>query len=144
MFLCTRASLLQMRLLALKSKQCATKKSKYHCPEIFLDVVADKLTSTAVLFLNVELLSEFYHNFPRELDARLGRHLSDADVERFAREDPKVRGHLDVVRRKEMLERVLGKMEGLRALEGRERSTEDKRKQGLMGEWTRGNGWRLF
>ncbi len=65
-------------------------------------------------------------------------------MERFAREDPKVRGHLDVVRRKEMLERVLGKMEGLRALEGRERSTEDKRKQGLMGEWTRGNGWRLF
>jgi replication fork clamp-binding protein CrfC len=51
-----------MRLLAIKSKQCSTKKNKYRCPEIFLDVVADKLTSTAVLFLNVELLSEFYYN----------------------------------------------------------------------------------
>lgn len=132
-----------MRILALKSKQCTSKNNKYQCPEIFLDVVADKLTSTAVLFLNVELLSEFYHNFPRELDARLGRHLSDEEVERFAHEDPKIKGHLDVVRRKEMLERVLEKMEGLRALEGRERSRDEKRKQGAT-EKTRAGGWRLF
>ena len=113
-----------MRLLAIKSKQCATKANKYHCPEIFLDVVADKLTSTAVLFLNVELLSEFYYNFPRELDARLGRHLSESEVERFAREDPKVRKHLDVIKRKEMLELVLEKMESLRMLEGKEKRRE--------------------
>ena len=50
-----------MRIYALKSKQCATKDNKYYCPEVFLDVVAEKLTSTAVLFLNVELLSEFYY-----------------------------------------------------------------------------------
>lgn len=142
-FLRTRASILQMRLLALKSSQCATKSSKYRCPEIFLDVVADKLTSTAVLFLNVELLSEFYHNFPRELDVRLGRHLSEAEVERFAREDAKVRRHLDVVRRKEMLERVLDKMEGLKMLEGRERRREEG-KRWAGGEKERGSGWRLF
>lgn len=108
-----------MRLLAIKSKQCASKSNKYYCPEIFLDVVADKLTSTAVLFLNVELLSEFYYNFPRELDVRLGRHLSEGEIERFAREDPKVRRHLDVIKRKEMLELVLEKMESLRMLEGK-------------------------
>ena len=113
-----------MRLLALKSKQCSAKSNKYYCPEVFLDVVADKLTSTAVLFLNVELLSEFYYNFPRELDLRLGRHLSDAEIERFAREDPKVRGHLDVIRRKELLELVLQKMESLKVLEGRERRVD--------------------
>lgn len=123
-FLRDRASILQMRLLAIKSKQCATKSNRYHCPEIFLDVVADKLTSTAVLFLNVELLSEFYYNFPRELDARLGRHLSESEVERFAREDPKVRKHLDVIKRKEMLELVLEKMESLRMLEGKEKRRE--------------------
>jgi len=61
-FLRDRAEILKMRLYALKSKQCATPANKYHCPEIFLDVVAEKLTSTAVLFLNVELLSEFYYN----------------------------------------------------------------------------------
>jgi len=79
-------------------------KNKYYCPEIFLDVVASKLVSTSVLFLNVELLSEFYYNFPRELDVRLGRGLAKEEVERFAREDPRVRGHLDCVRRKELLD----------------------------------------
>src|SRR5947199_7911145 len=100
-FLRDRASILQIRLAAIRSRQCATKNNKYACPEVFLDVVADKLTSTAVLFLNVELLSEFYYNFPRELDIRLGRGLSEAEVERLAREDPKIRRHLEVVRRKE-------------------------------------------
>lgn len=119
MFLRDRGDILRLRLAAVKSRQCASLKNKYHCPEVFLDVVADKLTSTAVLFLNVELLSEFYYNFPRELDARLGRHLSDSEIERFAREDPKVRGHLDVIKRKEMLELVLEKVESLRQLEGK-------------------------
>lgn len=110
-----------MRLMAVKSKQCASPKNKYQCPEVFLDAAASKLASTAVLFLNVELLSEFYYNFPRELDLRLGKHLSDADVERFAKEDPKVRRHLEVIRRKELLELVLEKMESLKQLEGLER-----------------------
>lgn len=134
-----------MRLLALKSKQCASQASKYYCPEIFLNVVADKLTSTAVLFLNVELLSEFYYNFPRELDARLGRNLSPTEIERFAREDPKVAKHLDIIKRKELLELVLDKMESLRMLEGRE-----KREAGLHAAASPGaakerrKGWRLF
>ncbi|KAI9887241.1 MAG: dynamin-like GTPase mgm1 [Watsoniomyces obsoletus] len=120
-FLRDRADILKMRLQAIKAKQCSTKVNKYFCPEVFLDVVADKLTSTAVLFLNVELLSEFHYQFPRELDARLGRHLSDADVERFAREDPKVRRHLDLIRRKELLELALEKMESLKKLDTLER-----------------------
>jgi dynamin-like GTPase MGM1, mitochondrial len=137
-----------MRLQAVRSRQCANQKNKYHCPEVFLDVVADKLTSTAVLFLNVELLSEFYYNFPRELDVRLGRHLSNADVERFAREDPKVRRHLDVVRRKEMLEMVLEKIEGLRQLEGRAKvgvgagRNERERTASEGTQWSK--GWRIF
>lgn len=142
--------------MAIKSKPCAAKSAKYQCPEIFLDVVAEKLTATAVLFLNVELLAEFYYNFPRELDARLGRRLSEADIERFAREDPKVKKHLDVIQRKEMLEKVLEKLESLKMLEGRERergrqqgreeqpqqhgSSEEKAKQ----RQRQGKGWRLF
>ena len=119
-FLRDRAALLHMRLLAIKSNQCASRSSKYRCPEIYLDVVADKLTSTAVLFLNVELLSEFYYNLPRELDARLGRGLAETEVQRFAREDPRVAKHLDVIRKKELLELVLEKCRGLRGLEGRQ------------------------
>ncbi|MCJ1476732.1 dynamin-like GTPase mgm1 [Lambiella insularis] len=143
-FLRDRASILDMRLRALKSRQCSSKTNKYYCPEIFLDVVADKLTSTAVLFLNVELLSEFYYNFPRELDARLGRHLSDAEIERFAREDPKVRSHLDVIKRKELLELVLEKMESLRMLEGREKRREMGKQQAAGAAKERGKGWSLF
>ncbi|KAF3402557.1 hypothetical protein DPV78_003915 [Talaromyces pinophilus] len=121
-FLRDRADIIKMRMLAVRSKQCSSLKNKYYCPEVFLDVVADKLTSTAVLFLNVELLSEFYYNFPRELDQRLGRHLSDSEVERFAREDPRVRKHLDVIKKKETLELALQKIESLRQLEGRSRN----------------------
>ena len=60
-FLRDRADILRMRILAIKSKQCASKKNKYYCPEIFLDAVADKLTTTADLFLDAELLSKFYY-----------------------------------------------------------------------------------
>lgn len=107
--------------MAVKSKQCANVKNKYYCPEVFLNAAASKLASTAVLFLNVELLSEFYYHFPRELDLRLGRHLKDSEVETFAKEDPKIRRHLEVIRRKELLELVLEKMESLKQLESRER-----------------------
>ncbi|KAI6781245.1 uncharacterized protein J7T54_004018 [Emericellopsis cladophorae] len=134
-----RADILKMRLLAVKSKQCASLKNKYYCPEVFLDAAASKLAATAVLFLNVELLSEFYYNFPRELDLRLGRHLSDHEIERFAKEDPKIRQHLDVIRRKELLELVLDKMESLKQLESRERerrgSVSKTRGQKERGRW---------
>lgn len=131
-----------MRLMALRSKQCASAKNKYYCPEVFLDAAASKLASTAVLFLNVELLSEFYYNFPRELDLRLGRHLTQDEVERFAKEDPKIRRHLEVIRRKELLELVLEKMDSLKQLEGRERDrpTGTRRPD---GEKHRGR-WGLF
>ena len=142
-FLRDREALLQMRLLALKSKTCASKENKYKCPEVFLDVVAEKLTSTAVLFLNVELLSEFYYNFPRELDTRLGRGLGEKDVERFAREDVRVARHLDVIRRKQLLELVLEKCEGLRSLErGFEKDVQARRAKG--GKEKTAKGWGIF
>lgn len=136
-FLRDRADIIKLRLMAVKSKQCGNLKNKYYCPEVFLDAAANKLASTAVLFLNVELLSEFYYNFPRELDLRLGRHLSEADVERFAKEDPKIRRHLDVIRRKELLELVLEKMESLKQLEGleRERLASSRKPPRERGRW---------
>ncbi|KID77597.1 Protein msp1 [Metarhizium brunneum] len=141
-FLRDRADIIKMRLMAVKSKQCASVKNKYYCPEVFLDSAASKLASTAVLFINVELLSEFYYNFPRELDLRLGRHLTEEEVERFAKEDPKIRRHLEVIRRKELLELVLEKMDSLKQLEGRERERlTDGRRHG--GQRQRGR-WGLF
>lgn len=141
-FLRDRADIINMRLLAAKSKQCKSLNNKYYCPEIFLDAVASKLAATSVLFLNVELLSEFYYQFPRELDAKLGRHLSDDEVERFAKEDPRIKKHLEVIRRKELLELVLEKMESLRQLDNRPKG-QGRDKKG-HAEKEKGGRWGLF
>ncbi|KAL6851810.1 P-loop containing nucleoside triphosphate hydrolase protein [Trichoderma novae-zelandiae] len=141
-FLRDRADIIKMRMLAVKAKQCSNPKNKYYCPEVFLDAAATKLASTAVLFLNVELLSEFFYNFPRELDLRLGRHLSAEEVEKFAKEDPKIRRHLEVIRKKELLELVLEKMDSLRQLEGREREHGTNARRGAANK-ERGR-WGLF
>ena len=54
MYLTKRSAALQMRLMALKSKRCkAGPDQKAFCPEAFLNVVADKLSHTAVQFINV-------------------------------------------------------------------------------------------
>ncbi|KAK1237584.1 hypothetical protein MKX07_006712 [Trichoderma sp. CBMAI-0711] len=141
-FLRDRADIIKMRMMAVKAKQCSNPKNKYYCPEVFLDAAATKLASTAVLFLNVELLSEFYYNFPRELDLRLGRHLSPEEVEKFAKEDPKIRRHLEVIRKKELLELVLEKMDSLRQLEGRDREHGPHARRGGANK-DRGR-WGLF
>jgi replication fork clamp-binding protein CrfC len=73
-FLRDRIDVLKLRLMAIKSKQCATKKNKYHCPEVFLDAVADKLTTTADLFLDAELLSKFYYIVSYYLSLQLHKH----------------------------------------------------------------------
>jgi dynamin-like GTPase MGM1, mitochondrial len=116
--------------------------NKYYCPEVFLDAVATRLTSMSVLFLNVELLSEFYYNFPLEVDQRLSPHnLSKEQIEQFAHQDPKIKRHLEVIRRKELLELVLEKMESLRKIEGREKPKA--RGYPRPGE-KKGGGWGLF
>ncbi|ANB11327.1 dynamin-related GTPase MGM1 [Sugiyamaella lignohabitans] len=112
-FLRDRADILKLRMAAVKSRQCKSKENKYYCPEVFLDVVAEKLTQTAVLFLNVELLSDFYYNFPRELDNRLGKSLTEEQVEAFAKQDVKIRRHIELQQRKELLELALSKIESV-------------------------------
>lgn len=71
--------------------------------------------------------------------------MSGDQVEKFAREDGRVARHLDVVRRKELLELVLGKMESLRDLEGKEKRREmDRRQQTAGAKKQREKGWSLF
>ncbi|KAK3499612.1 P-loop containing nucleoside triphosphate hydrolase protein [Neurospora hispaniola] len=113
-FLRDRADIINMRIMAVKSRQCKSLENKYYCPEVFLDAVATKLTQTSVLFLNVEMLNDFYARFPREVESKLGEQMLGGGLERFASEDPRIRRHLDLIRRKELLELVLSKIEGLR------------------------------
>lgn len=113
-------------MLAVKSRQCKPLENKYYCPEVFLDAVATKLTQTAVLFLNVEMLNDFYARFPREVETKLGEAMLGGGLDRFAREDPRIKRHLDLIRRKELLELVLSKIDGLTRLDGRRDEREGR------------------
>ncbi|SCU89479.1 LAFA_0E18382g1_1 [Lachancea sp. 'fantastica'] len=110
-FLEKRSHLLNFRLKLLKNK-CHSTADKDLCPEVFLNAVSDKLTSTAVLFLNVELLSDFFYNFPIELDRKLSG-LSDEQVELFAKEDPRIARHIDLQKRKDLLELALERIDSI-------------------------------
>ncbi|OLL25983.1 Protein msp1, mitochondrial [Neolecta irregularis DAH-3] len=110
-----RAELLHFRKRVVSGKQCKSVKNSSLCPEVFLDVVAEKLVSTAVMFINVELISEFIHQFPREIDHRLLQSLTPEQIESFAREDPVARDHIDLQSKKDCLEQALIKIEGIMA-----------------------------
>ncbi|UCS23134.1 uncharacterized protein HLK63_L12485 [Nakaseomyces glabratus] len=111
LFLDKRAQILNFRLKMLKNK-CRSTSDKDKCPEVFLSAVSDKLASTAVLFLNVELLSDFFYNFPIELDKRLNQ-LGEEQIEMFAKEDPKISRHIELQKRKELLELALEKIDSI-------------------------------
>lgn len=94
-------------MTALKGKRCkAGPESDLLCPEAFLEVVADKLAYTSSMFINIELLDQFFYQFPREIDSRLLYDLDRSEIERFARENPTVRRHLELQERKDKLEEV--------------------------------------
>ncbi|GMM30117.1 dynamin-related GTPase [Martiniozyma asiatica (nom. inval.)] len=119
LFLKDRSNLLKFRLKALQSSQCKYKENKFKCPEVFLDVVSDKLTQTAILFLNVELLSDFYYSFPRELENKLSTQLTHDEIEKYAKEDPKVKRHIELQERKDMLSLALSKIDDVMAIQKR-------------------------
>jgi dynamin-like GTPase MGM1, mitochondrial len=102
-----RLGVLKFRIAALKSKRCkAGPESDLLCPEAFLNVVADKLAHTSTMFINIELLDQFFYQFPREIDSRLLYDLDRNDIVEFAKENPEIRRHLDLQDRKDKLEEV--------------------------------------
>lgn len=57
-----RIGILRLRLAALKSKRCrGGPDNDLLCPEAFLNVVADKLAYTSAMFINIELLDQFFY-----------------------------------------------------------------------------------
>ncbi|KAK4701821.1 hypothetical protein P7C70_g4405, partial [Phenoliferia sp. Uapishka_3] len=136
-FLSSRSEILKLRLLALKSRRCkAGPEQRAFCPEAFLNVVADKLSHTAVQFINIELLVEFFYQFPREIDTRMAYDLNRSEIIKFARENPVVDKHLTLQERKEKLELVAEKLDTLVKLQ-RDKAQKDplrrKRDRGLFG-----------
>jgi len=63
-----RLNILKLRLAALKSKRCkAGPNQDLLCPEAFLNVVAEKLAYTSAMFINIELLDQFFYQVRRDL-----------------------------------------------------------------------------
>jgi hypothetical protein len=57
-----RLAILKARHRALQSKRCRLgPEQKAFCPEAFLSVVAEKLAYTSTMFINIELLEQFFY-----------------------------------------------------------------------------------
>ncbi|WVF70826.1 hypothetical protein IAT40_005620 [Kwoniella sp. CBS 6097] len=114
LLLSNRLTLLKMRQQALKSRRCKMGPDQSaFCPEAFLAVVADKLAYTSTMFINIELLEQFFYQFPREIDSRILYDLNRAEIGRFARENPRIKAHLELQERKDKLEQVMISLQSL-------------------------------
>ncbi|KAK4685827.1 hypothetical protein P7C73_g4312, partial [Tremellales sp. Uapishka_1] len=114
LLLSNRLALLKVRQQALKSKRCRMgPEQAAFCPEAFLSVVADKLAYTSTMFINIELLEQFFYQFPREIDSRILYDLDRDEIAKFARENPKIKLHLDLQERKDKLEQVMRSLQSL-------------------------------
>ncbi|KAK0449970.1 P-loop containing nucleoside triphosphate hydrolase protein [Armillaria borealis] len=128
-----RLNILRLRLAALRSKRCkAGPDNDVLCPEAFLNVVADKLAYTSAMFINIELLDQFFYQFPREIDSRLLYDLDRQEIIEFARENPAVRAHLDLQQRKDKLEEVMKQLNSLSTLRA-DPQPAPRRQRGLFG-----------
>ncbi|KAJ7931398.1 hypothetical protein B0H13DRAFT_1957946 [Mycena leptocephala] len=128
-----RLGILRLRLAALRSKRCrAGPRSDVFCPEAFLNVVADKLAYTSAMFISIELLDQFFYQFPREIDSRLLYDLDPKEIVEFARENPVVRRHLDLQGRKDKLEEVMKQLNSLSTLRA-DPQAAPRRHRGLFG-----------
>ncbi|KAJ9125144.1 hypothetical protein QFC22_000098 [Naganishia vaughanmartiniae] len=127
-----RLAILKARHKALQSKRCRMgPEQKAFCPEAFLSVVAEKLAYTSTMFINIELLEQFFYQFPREIDSRILYDLDRNEIAKFARENPVVKRHLDLQDRKDKLEQVMRSLQSLANMR-QEKEPRSTRSQGLF------------
>ncbi|KAI7834764.1 hypothetical protein BX661DRAFT_175487 [Kickxella alabastrina] len=125
-----RLNILHMRRKALASTSCASPDNKRLCPEIFLDVVAEKLSYNAVLFINYELLQDFFFQFPRELDSNLYYGKTLQQTREFASQNPRVGKQLQLLERRQKLEVVMTRLQELMRQQAQQASSEPYGRQG--------------
>ncbi|KAG2179726.1 hypothetical protein INT44_006574 [Umbelopsis vinacea] len=102
-----KLALLKIRLAVLKSRRCRSLENKGQCQEAFLSAVTEKVTYTASMFLQVELLNEFFFEFSREVDDRLVYGMDSQQIAKFARENPHIMAQLDAQDKRRQLEDVV-------------------------------------
>ncbi|KAJ1737382.1 mitochondrial dynamin GTPase Msp1 [Coemansia sp. Benny D160-2] len=124
-----RLAILHMRKKALASSACGSLDNKRLCPEIFLDVVAEKLAYNVVLFINYELLQDFFFQFPRELDSHMYYGKTLEQTREFASQNPRVGKHLQLLERRQKLELVMTR---LQELVQQQASSEQRQSRGRL------------
>lgn len=126
-----RLALLKMRQQAIRSRRCRSGPDQAAlCPETFLAVVAEKLAYTSTMFINIELLDQFFYQFPREIDSRILYDLDREEIKKFAVENPKIRKHLELQDRRDKLEVVLRSLQSLVNLQAGKEERETRREGG--------------
>ncbi|CAG7852068.1 Protein msp1, mitochondrial Flags: Precursor [Serendipita indica DSM 11827] len=71
--------------------------------------------------------------FPREIDSRLIYDLDRTEVQKFARENPAIRRHLDLQDRKDKLEQCMVQLQSLVNLRKDSQSNQGRKQSGLFG-----------
>ncbi|KAL7423766.1 mitochondrial dynamin GTPase Msp1 [Cryptotrichosporon argae] len=136
LLLSNRLALLKLRQQAIRSRRCrAGPEQAAFCPETFLAVVADKLAYTSTMFINIELLEQFFYSFPREIDSRILYDLDRDELKKFARENPRIRAHLELQDRKDKLEHVMRALQSLVNLHQEPAVQRGARKEGLFSRF---------
>jgi hypothetical protein len=105
-----RVRSLRFRLSMVKGRTCRSSLNKAACPEVYLTMVASKLAYTSVQFIQVELLNEFFFQFPREVDTQLYYGLSREQLVQFAHQNPLIKRQLDLEEKRKALEKALHKL----------------------------------
>jgi hypothetical protein len=110
--LSTQIASLQKRLKSVLSRQCASENRKC-CPEVFLSVISEKLAQSAVMFIQIELLNEYFFAVPREMDEKMYYSFGKKEILDFAKQNPSIRRHIDLQERKAILEHVISELKTL-------------------------------
>ncbi|PVU90919.1 hypothetical protein BB561_004649 [Smittium simulii] len=108
-----RYKTLRFRKQIISSAKCSDPQNKKACAETFLVMLSHKLAYSAVLFINYELLQNFFFEVPRNIDAKMYsmyRNRTGKASRKFADQNPKVRSHLALLERRDVLEEVMVKL----------------------------------
>ncbi|OMJ17592.1 Protein msp1, mitochondrial [Smittium culicis] len=115
-YLKSKMEVLQFRRQVISSSKCLNSENKSFCAETFLVLLSQKLAHSAVLFINYELLNEFFFEMPRKMQSQLYGIYRDETKElakSFAEQNPKIKVHLELIERKSKLEEVMEKLNNI-------------------------------
>ena len=107
-----KSGILSNRMRTLKSRQCVSRNDS--CGEAVLFALTEKLAYSATMFINMELVDEFFYTVPTILERELYYGVIGADGGvGYSKENKKIKEWLEAIKRKETLESVLKTLQGL-------------------------------